>query len=48
MNECFTDQIFGNFSAEKKKDWKKAMHEWKDPAFLEIVTRWCVHVYPGT
>ena len=35
MNECFTDLIFGNFSAEKKKDWKWAVHEWKKERLRE-------------
>ena len=31
----FIDPIFGNSSAEKKKNWKWVVHEWKEERLRE-------------
>ena len=35
INECFTDPIFGNYSVERKKGWKRAVQERKEGKLRE-------------
>ena len=35
MNECFTDQIFGNFSVEKKREVMKGAWKRKEKRLRE-------------